>query len=83
MPQNIKKDISLELEKMKKMSTFSEAKEFKKRDWKKVIPPIAAEPWIIDAFNREALNKKWSKTTLMNEILKERYGKENSNYEND
>ncbi|WP_255401051.1 hypothetical protein [Spiroplasma sp. ChiS] len=44
MPQNIKKDVKVELEKMKKMSTFSEAKEFKKRDWKKVISPIADEP---------------------------------------
>lgn len=83
MPQNIKKDIKVELEKMKKMSTFSETKEFKKRDWKKVIPPIAAELWIVDAFNQEAKRKKWSKTTLMNEILKERYGKEKKNYEDD
>ncbi|QIA69893.1 hypothetical protein GL982_10675 (plasmid) [Spiroplasma citri] len=37
MPQNIKKDIKVELEKMKKMSTFSEAKEFKNEIGKKLF----------------------------------------------
>ncbi|RUO85878.1 hypothetical protein [Spiroplasma endosymbiont of Megaselia nigra] len=50
---------------------------------KKQLPTLTIEDWLIDNFNTEAKRKKWSKTTLMNEILKERYGRENIQNEDD
>ncbi|MBP1525516.1 MAG: hypothetical protein H9Q65_02540 [Spiroplasma ixodetis] len=56
-------------------------KEIKNR--KKQLPTLTVDDWLIDDFNKEAKTKKWTKTTLMNEILKERYGKGNKKNEND
>ena len=56
-------------------------KEIKNR--KKQLPTLTIDDWLIDDFNKEAKTKKWTKTTLMNEILKERYDKGNKNNEND
>lgn len=50
---------------------------------KKQLPTLTIEDWLINNFNKEAKSKKWTKTTLMNEILKERYSKETNNNEND
>ncbi|WJG71455.1 hypothetical protein [Spiroplasma ixodetis] len=56
-------------------------KEIKNR--KKQLPTLTIDDWLIEDFNKEAKTKKWTKTTLMNEILKERYGKGNKKNEND
>lgn len=73
MPQNVKKPDQGTV--LNKMATFSNTKEFKKRDWKnQAIPPIVAPKVLVDKFNAEAKSKKWSKTTLMIEILAKHYG---------
>lgn len=61
------------------MSSFNESKENKKRD---LLPALSCNPIYIKKFREEAKSKKWSLTTLMNEILEFRYGKIDNESEN-
>ncbi|AXF97239.1 hypothetical protein [Spiroplasma phoeniceum] len=68
-------------------NTAAYSKENLKRSGKRkttdMIPNMYCDKKLVEAFRKEAQNKKWLYTTLMNEILKERYGKENNNNEDD
>ncbi|WP_308149558.1 hypothetical protein [Spiroplasma sp. AdecLV25b] len=46
-----------------------------------MIPNMYCEEELVEAFRKEAKDKKWLYTTLMNEILRERYGKINNESE--
>lgn len=59
---------------------------FKKENekyWNQKIPTMTCEKKLVEAFKKEAKEKEWKYTTLMNKILRERYGKENNNNEDD
>ncbi|ALA98607.1 hypothetical protein SKUN_001756 (plasmid) [Spiroplasma kunkelii CR2-3x] len=59
---------------------------FKKENekyWKQKIPTMTCEKKLVEAFKKEAKEKEWKYTTLMNKILRERYGKEKNNNEDD
>lgn len=69
---------------VKNLSSFKEAKEFKKRNLKTdVLPSMTVKSNLIKKFREEADKNDWKLTTLMNRILEERYGKENNNNEDD
>lgn len=57
------------------LTSFKNTKEFKKRDWTQVLPPMTCHKELVEKFKIEAKEKKWKYTTLMNEILEARYGK--------
>lgn len=61
-------------EQVKNLASFSKAGDFNKRQWSKAMPPMTCNPVLVEQFRKEAKDKKWSFTTLMNEILEERYG---------
>lgn len=53
-------------------------KKFKKRDYSQILPNMTCYKKLVKLFRQEAKEKKWLPTTLMNEILAERY---NINFE--
>ncbi|WP_424527522.1 hypothetical protein [Spiroplasma endosymbiont of Glossina fuscipes fuscipes] len=54
------------------------------KDNKKVLlPNTTCDFYLVENFKNEAQQRKWKMSTLMNEILKERYGKEINNNEDD
>ncbi|PQP78019.1 hypothetical protein C6B38_08765 [Spiroplasma sp. ChiS] len=50
---------------------------------KVLLPNTTCDFYLVKNFKKEAQQRKWKMSTLMNEILKERYGKENNNNEDD
>ncbi|RUO85880.1 hypothetical protein [Spiroplasma endosymbiont of Megaselia nigra] len=70
-------------ENINKLSSFKNAREFKKRNWKNILPPMTCDVELVQKFRDEANSKDWKYTTLMNKILRERYGRENNNNEDD
>lgn len=62
-------------EAVKSLASFSNTKEFKKRNTEEMLPAMTCHKELVAKFKKEAKEKKWKYTTLMNEILEERYGK--------
>lgn len=58
---------------VKKMSSNSGTKDFKKREWENIIPNMTCDENLVRDFRKEAQEKQWSYTTLMNNILKHKY----------
>lgn len=59
---------------------------FKKENekyWNQKLPTMTCEKELVEAFKKEAKEKEWKYTTLMNKILRERYRKEKNNNEDD
>ncbi|WP_252320411.1 hypothetical protein [Spiroplasma endosymbiont of Lariophagus distinguendus] len=73
----------LEKNGIKELSSFSKTKDFKKRTTQDMIPNTFCSRYLVDKFRKEAKEKRWSYTTLMTTILEDRYGKENTEDEND
>ncbi|WP_252319538.1 hypothetical protein [Spiroplasma endosymbiont of Lariophagus distinguendus] len=73
------------LERVENTAAFSKenSKVKDKRFTTDMIPNMYCEKKLVEAFRKEAKEKKWLCTTLMNEILRERYGKGNKKNEND
>ncbi len=69
-------------EQVKNLASYAGTKDFEKREWNKVLPPMTCNPILVEKFRKEAKSKKWKFTTLMNEILEERYGKIDNESEN-
>ncbi|BET39666.1 hypothetical protein [Spiroplasma ixodetis] len=73
------------LERVENTAAFSKenSKAKDKRFTTDMIPNMYCEKELVETFRKEAKEKKWLYTTLMNEILRERYGKGNKKNEND
>ncbi|MBW3059309.1 hypothetical protein D6D54_07710 [Spiroplasma poulsonii] len=85
MPNIDKQKTNITKNLINKTSSFSDVKEFKKLDNSTFMPRMKCNARVVMAFRNEAKIKKWQLTTLMNEILAERYSidLENNNYEDD
>nr|WP_011310429.1 hypothetical protein [Spiroplasma citri]CAI94275.1 hypothetical protein [Spiroplasma citri] len=72
-------------ENINKLSSFKNVKEFKKRNWKNILPPMTCDVELVQKFRDEAKMKDWKYTTLMNKILRYWYDnrKGNNNNEDD
>lgn len=74
------------IKKQKTLEIINNSISFKnkiKENKKFLLPNTTCDFNLVEYFKKEAKDKKWKMSTLMNEILKERYGKENINNEND
>ncbi|MBP1525594.1 MAG: hypothetical protein H9Q65_03265 [Spiroplasma ixodetis] len=74
------------IKKQKTLEIINNSISFKnkiKENKKVLLPNTTCDLNLVESFKKEAKDKKWKMSTLMNEILKERYGKENINNEND
>lgn len=56
-------------------ASFNKTSDFKKIKNEEFMPRMKCNSILVKKFREEAQNKKWLLTTLMNEILEERYGK--------
>lgn len=54
--------------------SFNKVKEFKKRTTEQIMPTMTCHTELVEAFKTEAKAKHWKFTTLMNQILSDRYG---------
>jgi len=80
MPILDKKDIDIEKKLNKTVSFSAEIK----KDKRIKLTPMTCKVNLILKFNELAQKRKWSKTTLMNEILEDYFDRlESSNYEDD
>ncbi|AXF97268.1 hypothetical protein [Spiroplasma phoeniceum] len=85
MPNIDKEKTNITKNLINKTSSFSDVREFKKLDNSTFMPRMKCNSQVVKEFRKEAKRKKWQLTTLMNEILAERYNidLENSKNEND
>ncbi|MBW3059431.1 hypothetical protein D6D54_08395 (plasmid) [Spiroplasma poulsonii] len=58
-------------------------KEFKKRDYSEILPNMTCHKKLVKLFRQEAKSKRWLPTTLMNEILADRYNIDLEKLENE
>ncbi|QIA74251.1 hypothetical protein GL982_11990 (plasmid) [Spiroplasma citri] len=71
-------------ENINKLSSFKNAREFKKRNWKNILPPMTCDVELVQKFRNLAKQKQWTNTTLMNNILRDYFDRlENNNNEDD
>ncbi|QJU62558.1 hypothetical protein [Spiroplasma citri] len=71
-------------ENINKLSSFKNAREFKKRNWKIFLPPMTCDVELVQKFRNLAKQKQWTNTTLMNNILRDYFDRlENNNNEDD
>ncbi|WP_424527550.1 hypothetical protein [Spiroplasma endosymbiont of Glossina fuscipes fuscipes] len=86
MPQTKKIDINKLPdipEQLNNTKDFKNIKPYiKKKQWE-IIPTLSISKELAISFRKEAKLKKWKLSTLMEQILIERYGKENNNNEDD
>ena len=81
---NIDKELKENTKKMiNKTASFSGTKEFKKLDNLTFMPRMKCNSEVVKNFRKEAQSKKWKLTTLMNEILAERYNIDLEELENE
>ncbi|WDA55052.1 MAG: hypothetical protein PPFGHCPK_01533 (plasmid) [Spiroplasma endosymbiont of Drosophila atripex] len=90
MPNVIKKKLNIQTQNVSsptdmiiKTASYSGVKNFKKVDENFVMPRMTCDQELVKQFRKEAQEKQWSYTTLMNNILKERYKNINIESENE
>ncbi|MBP1526000.1 MAG: hypothetical protein H9Q65_05390 [Spiroplasma ixodetis] len=66
---------------VKNTKDFHNIKDFEKEK-QGVLPTLSIPKDLIEQFRKEAKDKQWKLTTLMTNILKERYGKNDNESEN-
>lgn len=66
---------------VKNTKDFNNVKDFEKENHG-VLPTLSIPKDLIEQFRKEAREKQWKLTTLMTNILKERYGKNDNESEN-
>lgn len=83
MPNIDKKNTDKTKDLINKTSSFNNVKAFNKLDNSTFMPRMKCNSKVVEAFRKEAKKNKWQLTTLMNEILSERYNVDLEGLENE
>lgn len=63
------------LKTIENVSSYNKTKKYNKIDYQDIMPPMTCKVELVRKFRKQAKDKKWSYTTLMNEILTDWFNK--------